>query len=141
MTLPFKTMDDVNLVGKKVLLRVDLNCPVDPKTKKITDDSRIVAVVPTLKDLSRSKVVLIAHQGRPGGDDFIPLDQHTQVLKKLGFKATFIDDIFGEKAKAAIRKVKDGEVLVLQNVRYFDGEQKTGSPEEMSKEAIVQELR
>ncbi len=140
MALPFKTMDDVNLAGKRVLLRVDLNCPVDPKTKKITDDSRIVAVIPTLKSLSRSKVVLIAHQGRPGGDDFTPLDQHTQILRKLGFKATFIDDIFGEKAKAAIRKVGNGEVLVLQNVRYFDGEQKTGSPEEMSKEAIVQEL-
>jgi phosphoglycerate kinase len=133
-------MNDVSLAGKRVLLRADLNCPVDPKTKKIIDDTRIVALVPTLKDLSRSRVVLIAHQGRPGDDDFIPLDQHTQVLKKLGFKATFIDDIFGERAKAAIQKVKVGDVLVLQNVRYFDGELKTGFPEEMAKEAIVQKL-
>ena len=140
MKLSFKTLDDVETRGKRVLVRVDINCSVDPDTKKITDDSRIDAIVPTLKELSRSKVVLMAHQGRPGSNDFISLEQHTKILKKLGFNATFVDDIFGERAKAAIEKVQVGEILVLQNVRMFEGELKKAPPDEVAKEAIVQEL-
>lgn len=140
MQLTFKTLDDVDYIGKRILIRVDINCSVDPETKKITDSSRIYAIRETLEDLSQSKVVLMAHQGRPGSDDFISLEQHTEILRKLGFNATFVDDIFGKKAKEAINKVKDGEILVLQNVRYFDGELKKGPPEEVAKEALVQEL-
>jgi phosphoglycerate kinase len=140
LQLTFKTLDDVDYIGKRILIRVDINCSVDPETKKITDSSRIYAIRETLEDLSQSKVVLMAHQGRPGSDDFISLEQHTEILRKLGFNATFVDDIFGKKAKEAINKVKDGEILVLQNVRYFDGELKKGPPEEVAKEALVQEL-
>ena len=118
MQLTFKTLDDVDYIGKRILIRVDMNCSVDPKTKTITDSSRIDAIRKTLEDLSQSKVVLMAHQGRPGSDDFISLEQHTEILRNIGFNATFVDDIFGEKAKEAISKVKDGEILVLQNVRY-----------------------
>ena len=140
MSINFKTLDDVDYIGKRVLLRVDLNCSVDPETKKITDFSRIDAVRETLDELSKSKVVLMAHQGSPGSDDFISLEQHTEFLRKLGFNATFIDDIFGQKAKKAINRVKVGEILVLQNVRYFDGELKKAPPNEVAKEQIVQEL-
>jgi len=133
-------LDDVDYIGKRVLLRVDLNCSVDPETKKITDFSRIEAVRETLDELSKSKVVLMAHQGSPGSDDFISLEQHTEFLKKLGFNAAFVDDIFGQKAKKAINRVKVGEILVLQNVRYFDGELKKAPPSEVAKEQIVQEL-
>jgi len=140
MKLPFKTLDDVKPEGKRVLVRVDINCSVDPDTKKITDDSRIDAIVPTLKELSKSKVVLMAHQGRPGSNDFISLEQHTKILQKLGFNAAFVDDIFGESAKAAIEKVQVGEILVLQNVRMFEGELKKAPPDEVAKETIVQEL-
>jgi phosphoglycerate kinase len=136
----FKTLDDVDYIGKRVLLRVDLNCSVDPKTKKITDFSRIEAVRPTLDELSKSKVVLMAHQGSPGSDDFISLEQHTKIIRNMGFNAIFVDDIFGQKAKKAIKQVKVGEILVLQNVRYFDGELKKAPPEEVAKEQIVQEL-
>jgi phosphoglycerate kinase len=138
--ISFKTLDDVDYIGKRVLLRVDLNCSVDPKTKKITDFSRIEAIRPTLDELSKSKVVLMAHQGSPGSDDFISLEQHTKIIRNMGFNATFVDDIFGQKAKEAIRRVKVGEILVLQNVRYFDGELKKAPPEEVAKEQIVQEL-
>jgi phosphoglycerate kinase len=138
--LGFKTLDDVDLIGKRVLLRVDLNCSVDPKTKKITDHSRIEAIRPTLDELSKSKVVLMAHQGSPGSDDFISLEQHTEIIRNMGFNARFIDDIFGQKAKEAIERVKVGEILVLQNVRYFDGELKKASPAEVAQEQIVQEL-
>ena len=140
MNLTFKTLDDVNLIGKRVLIRVDMNCSVDPETKQITDISRIEAIQQTLQELRNSKVVLMAHQGRPGSDDFISLEQHTEALKNLGFNASFIDDIFGEKAKKAISKVKDGEILVLQNVRYFDGELKKAPALEVAKEPLVQEL-
>lgn len=140
MQLSFKTLDDVDYKGKRVLLRVDINCSIDPETKLITDSSRIDGIRETLNELSESKVVLMAHQGRPGSDDFISLEQHTEILKKDGFNATFVDDIFGEKAKEAIRKVQIGEILVLQNVRYFAGELKKAPPEEVAKEPLVQEL-
>ncbi|MGD2072046.1 MAG: phosphoglycerate kinase [Candidatus Thorarchaeota archaeon] len=140
MGLPFKTLDDVDLDNKRVLIRVDINCSLDPDTKEIIDSSRIDAIVPTLKELSKSKVVLMAHQGRPGSDDFISLEPHTKILRKIGFNASFIDDIFGDKAKEAIQNVNIGEILVLQNVRFFDGELKKAPPEEVAKEALVQEL-
>ncbi|MFX1265535.1 MAG: phosphoglycerate kinase, partial [Promethearchaeota archaeon] len=140
LSLSFKTLDDVDYAGRRVLIRVDMNCSVDPKTKRITDDSRIIAILPTLRELSKSKTVLMAHQGRPGSDDFISLEQHTEILKSHGLNATYVDDIFGEKAKQAIQQVEVGEVLVLENVRYFEGELKNAPAEEVAKEAIVQEL-
>ncbi|MHA2072370.1 MAG: phosphoglycerate kinase [Candidatus Thorarchaeota archaeon] len=140
MKLQFKTLDDVDFAGKRVLIRVDMNCSVDPDSKEITDDSRIVAILPTLRELAKSKTVLMAHQGRPGSDDFISLEAHTDILRKHGLNGSFVDDIFGDKAKAAIEKVAVGEILVLQNVRYFDGELKKAPPEEVAKEPLVQEL-
>lgn len=140
MDLSFKTLDDVDYAGKRVLIRVDMNCSVDPETKRITDDSRIIAILPTLRELSKSKTVLLAHQGRPGSDDFISLEQHTEIMKNHGLDANYVDDIFGEKAKQAIQQVEVGEVLVLENVRYFEGELKKAPAEEVAKEAIVQEL-
>ncbi len=140
MVLAFKTLDDVDVKGKRVLVRLDINCSVEPDTKEILDDTRIVAALPTLNELSESKVVLMAHQGRPGSDDFISLEPHTEILKEKGINAHFIDDIFGDKAKQAIKALEDGEVLVLQNVRYFDGELKKAPPEEVAKEPLVQEI-
>lgn len=140
MELPFKTLDDVDVAGKRVLIRVDMNCSVDPNIKEITDDTRIIAILPTIRELEKSKTVLMAHQGRPGSDDFISLEAHTEIIRKLGLNASFVDDIFGEKAKNAIGKVAVGELLVLQNVRYFDGEMKNAPPEEVAKEPLVQEL-
>ena len=140
MSLTFKTLDDIDYAGKRVLIRVDMNCSVDSVTKQITDISRIEAFQPTLKELSSSKVVLMAHQGRPGSDDFLSLEQHTEALKSLGFNTRFVDDIFGQKAKDAISQVEDGEILVLQNVRYFEGELKKAPPDEVAQEPLVQEL-
>ncbi|MBD3405624.1 MAG: phosphoglycerate kinase [Candidatus Lokiarchaeota archaeon] len=140
MKLPFKTLDDVEYEGKRVLIRVDINCSLDPETKKIINDSRIRAMTPTLEELKKSKVVLMAHQGRPGSDDFISLEQHTRILRDLGFNASFVDDIFGKAAKDAISKLKIGEILVLQNVRMFEGEMKKASVDEVAQEPIVQEL-
>ncbi len=140
----FLTLDDVDVKDKVVLVRVDFNSPVDPETKKILDDTRIRAHgETTIKELveKSAKVVVLAHQGRKGDPDFIPLQQHAEILGKvLGKPVKFVDDVYGEKAKNAIRQLKSGEVLVLDNVRNFTGETKEGTPEEHAKSELVQAL-
>jgi phosphoglycerate kinase len=137
-------MDDVDVKGKVVLVRVDFNSPVDPETKKVLDDTRIRAHgETTIKELAEksAKVVVLAHQGRKGDPDFIPLQQHAEILSKvLGKPVKFVDDVYGEKAKNAIKQLKNGEILVLNNVRNFPGETKEGTPEEHAKSELVQAL-
>ena len=140
----FLTLDDVEVKDKVVLVRVDFNSPVDAETKKILDDSRIRAHgESTIKELSEkgAKVVVLAHQGRKGDSDFIPLKQHAEILAKvLGKPVKYVDDLYGEKAKEAIKELKDGEVLVLENVRMFDHETEEGTPEEQAKKELVVNL-
>lgn len=138
------TMDDFKLEGKVVLVRVDFNSPVDPQTKKVLDDTRIrVHAETTLGELVRkgAKTVILAHQGRPGSPDFIPLEQHAGILAKiLGTPVEYVDDLYGEGAQGAIKALKNGEVLVLKNVRTYPDEQKKASPEEHAKSEFVQKL-
>ncbi len=140
MRLPFKTLDDVEVAGKRVLVRADLNSSLNPDTHEILDDSRIRAVCPTLEELSESAVVLMAHQGRPESSDFVSLESHVRLLREMGFNASFVDDIFGESAKRAIQRVEVGQIVVLENVRFFPGELKREPPEVVAQEPIVQEL-
>ncbi|MFQ5762545.1 MAG: phosphoglycerate kinase, partial [Candidatus Bathyarchaeia archaeon] len=144
------TMDDFDCYGKTVLLRVDINCPVDPKTRRITDDFRIREHARTIRELSEkgAKVVVLAHQGDPLFlDQFIPLEQHAQVLSNiLGKEVKYIDDIFGPAAREAIRKLENGQILVLENTRYFSEDSRlfedtiTRTPEEQAKTLLVQKL-
>ena len=140
----FLTLDDVKVEDKVVLVRVDFNSAIDPKTHKILEDARIRAhAETTLKELAEkgAKVVILAHQGRKGDPDFIPLKQHAEILGKiLKRPVKYVDDLFGEKAKNAIRGLKSGEILVLENVRTFAGETKDGSPEEHAKTELVKNL-
>ena len=140
----FLTLDDVEVKNKVVLVRVDFNSPIDPQTKKIIDDSRIRAHgVSTIKELSEkgAKVVVLAHQGRKGDSDFIPLKQHAEILAKvLGKPVKYVDDLYGEKAKEAIKELKSGEILVLENVRMFDAETEEGTPEEQAEKPLVVDL-
>ncbi|MEM3840960.1 MAG: phosphoglycerate kinase, partial [Candidatus Bathyarchaeia archaeon] len=137
----YLTLDDVDVKNKVVLVRVDFNSPVDPETKKVLDDTRIRAHgETTIKELAQkgAKVVVIAHQGRKGDPDFIPLKEHAEILGKvLGKPVKFVDDVFGEKAQKAIKELKSGEILVLDNVRNFAGETKEGTPEEHAKTELV----
>lgn len=121
MEFKFKTINDVNLKGKKVLCRLDLNSPIDDTTKKLKDDLRIKASATTVKALKDTALVILAHQGRFGEKDFIPLKQHAERLAQYvkPQKVTFVDDLYGEKAIKAIKALKVGEVLVLDNVRNF----------------------
>jgi len=140
----FLTLDDIKVKDKVVLVRVDFNSPVDPETKKILDDARIRAHgETTIKELASkgAKVVVLAHQGRKGDADFIPTKQHAESLGKiLGKPVKYVDDVFGEKAKNEIKKLKSGEILVLDNVRTFATETKEGTPEDHAKTDLVKSL-
>jgi len=140
----FMTMNEFNFRGKVTLVRVDFNSPIDPETKKIIDDTRTRAhAQTTIKELSEkeAKVVILAHQGRPGDPDFIPLKQHAEILGRiLGRPVKYVDDVFGDKAQKAIKGLKSGEILVLENVRTYPDEQKKGKPEDHAKSEFVKKL-
>ena len=140
----YKTIDDFNLKDKVVLVRVDFNSEINPDSKKVTSDVRIKAhAETTIKELAEkgAKTVIIAHQGRKGDPDYTPLKQHAEILGKLlKCPVQYVDDVFGDKAKAAIKALRGGEILVLENVRSFDGETKSGTPEQHSKTPLVQNL-
>jgi phosphoglycerate kinase len=140
----YLTLDDFNVKDKVVLVRVDFNSEIDPETKKVSSDVRIRAhAETTINELAEkgAKVVILAHQGRKGEPDFIPLKQHAEILGKiLKCPVKYVADVYGEKAQNAIKKLQSGEILVLDNVRSFDGETKKGTPEEHAKSILVQNL-
>jgi len=140
----FLTLDDFEVKGKVVLVRVDFNSPVDPETKRVIDETRIRAHgESTIKELSEkgAKVVILAHQGRPGEPDFIPLKQHAEILSRIINKPVkYVDDLYGEKAINEIKALKSGEILVLENTRTFPGERKKKSPEEHAESEFVKSL-
>jgi phosphoglycerate kinase len=140
----YLTLDDVKVKDKVVLVRVDFNSPIDPNTKKVLDDTRIRAHgETTIKELVEkgAKVVVLAHQGRQGDPDFIPLKQHAEILGRvLGKPVKYVDDLFGEKAQKAIKELKSGDILVLENVRSFAAETNKGTPEEHAKTELVSKL-
>ena len=132
-----KTVDDINVKGKKVLVRCDFNVPL--KNGVITDENRINAALPTIKKLlaDGGKVILCSHLGKPKGEpkpelSLAPVAQ--RLAEKLGVKVTFAadDEVVGANARAAVENMKDGEVVLLQNTRYRAEETKNG--EALSKE-------
>ncbi|UCD13047.1 MAG: phosphoglycerate kinase [Thermoplasmatales archaeon] len=139
----YNTLDDFDVENKTVLLRVDFNMPLDKNTQDILDDTRIKLVLPTIRELleKNAKIVILAHQGRQGSWDFTSLEKHAKVLQELlGKKVKFVDDIFGEKAKNAIKELQAGEILFLDNVRKFSGETDKKSAEEHAQSELVQNL-
>jgi phosphoglycerate kinase len=140
----FLTLDDFDFRDKVVLVRVDFNSPVDPETKRLLDDTRIRAHgETTIKELAEkgAKVVILAHQGRPGEPDFIPLDQHAERLGRiLGKPVKYVDDLYGEKARNAVRNLRSGELLVLKNTRTFPEERKSKTPLEHAESEFIRGL-
>ena len=136
------TLDDVNVDGKTVLLRVDINSPLDPTTKAFLDDTRIRAILPTLQKLVRAKVIILAHQSRPGKDDFTSTLGHARELGRLlGRQVRWVDDIHGPKAMNAIEALEPGQLLMLNNVRMDDEELAvTGDLLAMGETRLVQRL-
>jgi len=136
------TIDDIEVSGKKVLLRVDINSPVD-RHGKVIDISRIVEATKTIRELAERKaaVVIMSHQGRPLDNDFISLEQHSRILSNLlGFEIKFVDDIFGPEARRAIASLKPGETLLLENTRICSEDIIEAEPEKHVKSMIVTKL-
>lgn len=127
MRFGINTLDDLDVSGKTVLCRVDINQPVDRKTGGLKDTTRIKACVPTIRELSDrgSKLVLLAHQGSDiEYKNYYTTEPHSKVLSELlGKEVKFIDDVCGPAARAVIASLKDGEILLLDNVRFVAEEQ------------------
>ena len=136
------TLDEVDLDGRIVLVRVDINSPLDPETNVFLDDTRMRRILPTLNRLSKSKVILLAHQSRPGKKDFTSTLGHARELGRLlGRNVKWVDDIYGKKALTAIESLEDGEILMLNNVRMDDEENNTkGDFDIMAGTQMVQNL-
>jgi phosphoglycerate kinase len=122
----FRTLDQVDVRGKRVLLRVDLNVPME--NGRVTDATRIQRVVPTIKEIADKggKVILLAHFGRPKGPD--PKESlkpvAAEVARIAGRHVGFVEDCIGEKAEAAVAAMKPGDILCLENTRFHKGEEK-----------------
>ena len=132
-----KSVDDINVKGKRVLVRCDFNVPL--KDGKITDENRLVAALPTIKKLiaDGGKVILCSHLGKPKGEpkpelSLAPVAVRLSELLGQDVKFAADDNVVGENAKAAVAEMKDGDVVLLQNTRYRAEETKNG--EEFSKE-------
>jgi phosphoglycerate kinase len=141
MVFDFLTLDDIDVDGKAVFLRIDINSPLDPVSKRILDATRIRATLDTLNDLSGARVVIGAHQSRPGKYDFTSLELHSRVLQiYMNSKVKYTHDILGEKAHSSIDELDIGEVLVLNNLRMLDDENKQMSPSESAETRMVKTL-
>ena len=136
------TLDEVDLDGRIVLVRVDINSPLNPETNVFMDDTRMRRILPTLNKLSKSKVVLLAHQSRPGKKDFTSTLGHARELGRLlGRNVKWVDDIYGKKALTAIESLEDGELLMLNNVRMDDEENNAkGDFDSMAETQMAQKL-
>jgi phosphoglycerate kinase len=123
------TLDDFDFRGQTVILRVDINSPIDPQTRKIVNDNRIRKSVPTIRELAQAgaRIVILAHQGDTEDyQNLISLEEHAQRLGDLmGQPVTFVDDIAGPTAVEQIRALQRGEVLLLNNVRFLTEEVST----------------
>ena len=126
MTTEFRTLDQTDVKGKRVLLRVDLNVPME--NGKITDATRIERVAPTITEIAGKggKVILLAHFGRPKGPD--PKESlrpvAAEVARIIGQPVAFAADCIGEPAEAAVAAMKPGDILCLENTRFHNGEEK-----------------
>ena len=139
----FNTIDDFDLEDKTVLVRIDVNAPVDPGTGIILDDTRLKLHANTIRELAKkgARVVILAHQSRPGKNDFTTLSQHADALSDiLNMRVKYVDSIFSTSAKQAIKDLKDHEILLLENVRFFSEESLSRSPEEQANTILVKEL-
>ena len=139
----FNTIDNFDVENKTVLVRIDINSPVDPSSGIILDDTRLKLHAQTVKELSNkgAKVVLLAHQSRPGKKDFTTLSQHAEALSDiLNLRVKYVDSLFASTAKEAIKALKPHEILLLENARFFSEESLSRSPEEQSKTLLVRHL-
>lgn len=122
-----KTVKDIDVKGKRCLVRVDFNVPID-ENGKVTDDNRIVGALPTINYLRDhgAKVILCSHLGRPKGTFNLKYSLRPVAVRlaELGVPVVFAEDVIGESAKAAVAAMKDGDVVLLENLRFHIEEEK-----------------
>lgn len=119
----FFVLDDFNLKGATVFLRIDINSPISPIDGSILDDSRFMSHLDTISELKDSKLVIACHQSRPGKSDFTSLMRHSEILEKItGRKIRFIDSLFSSEVIRGIREMKPGDVIMLENTRFYSEE-------------------
>ncbi|HOG98329.1 MAG TPA: phosphoglycerate kinase [Methanothrix soehngenii] len=136
----YLTMEDVKLDNKRVLVRVDFNSPMDP-SGNILDDKRIKSHLDTLRALEDCRVVLMAHQSRAGKKDYTTMEAHARSATRLLRRdVAYIDDIFGSHAREAIRSIMPGEVLLLENTRFYAEENMNRTPADHAKSHMVKRL-
>lgn len=136
----YLTLDDVTLDNKRVLLRVDFNSPMDP-SGNILDDKRIKSHLETLRALENCRVAIIAHQSRAGKKDYTTLEAHARILTRLLRRdVSYIDDIFGSHAQNSIKSLRPGEVILLENTRFYAEENMNRSPADHAKSHMVRKL-
>ena len=136
----YLTMEDVKLDNKRVLVRVDFNSPMDP-SGNILDDKRIKSHLDTLRALGDCRVVLMAHQSRAGKKDYTTMEAHARSATRLLRRdVAYIDDIFGSHAREAIRSLMPGEVLLLENTRFYAEENMNRTPADHAKSHMVKRL-
>ena len=121
-----KTIDDLNLEGKKVFVRVDFNVPLDADGT-VTDETRIIAAIPTIRELQSkgAKIVLASHLGRPKGvrNPSLSLSPVAPLLaQKLESPVLFLDDCVGDEIESAVASLQNGQVALLENLRFHGGE-------------------
>jgi phosphoglycerate kinase len=136
----YLVMDDIILDNKRVLVRVDFNSPMDP-SGNILDDKRVKSHLETLRALEDCRVVLMAHQSRAGKKDFTTLEAHAKLATKLLRRdVVYVDDIFGSRARDIIKSLEPGEILLLENTRFYAEENMNRSPAEHAKSHMVKRL-
>ena len=117
----FLTIDDFKIEGKVIILRIDINSSVNPENGDILDNTRIKRHAETVKELSekKAKTIILAHQSRPGKLDFISLEKHAKMMSEIiNINIDFIPDLYGKKAIDSIKKMNDGQIIMLENVRF-----------------------
>ena len=122
-----KSIQDISVKGKRCLVRVDFNVPQDSEGN-VTDDTRIVGALPTIKYLvaNGAKTILCSHLGRPKGQfnvKYTLAPVAVALEKLLGQKVIFVDDVVGEKVEKAVAELKEGEVMLLENTRFYKEEE------------------
>ncbi|MBI4393739.1 MAG: phosphoglycerate kinase [Euryarchaeota archaeon] len=137
----FLTLDDLQVAEKTVILRLDVNSPI--KNGRIAGTDRLQAASATLAELleKKAKVVVLAHQGRKGDDDYTSLGEHAQYLARFAeMTVTFTDDLDGDRALSAVRALKPGEAVVLENVRSLEEETRKATGAEHATTRFVSRL-
>lgn len=136
------TLDDFDLKGKTIFLRVDMNCPIDPNTMEISGTRRIEEATETINAIKDSKLVVASHQGRVGNKDYTGMKKHAEVLEKLlNRKIKYIEDVIGTTAQNEIKNLKEGDILLLDNLRLCAEENYEFSSTDAAKTIMVQRLQ